>query len=156
MKRFFTFLTVCVLASSVLSGCDAFRSLAGRPTSAQIEAKRARMEADIANRRHIQDSIAVARLMLEDSLAVADSLAESTRDGSFYIVVGTFASPQNAEKMAGQARAAGYPPKLKKYSNGKTSVLLCPCGTEKEALAALEKLRKEKFCPAEAWILEDK
>ena len=54
---------ILALAALILcQGCDAFRFLAGRPTSADLEAKRAVIEAARAEReKAVQDSIALVR-----------------------------------------------------------------------------------------------
>lgn len=63
-------------AVCLLGGCDFFRVLAHRPTSREIEAKRVRIEQELARSRVRQDSLALARQHVSDSLA-ADSLQRS-------------------------------------------------------------------------------
>lgn len=62
--------TICLLA-----GCDFLRTLAGRPTSRDIEAKRAQVELEAAAEARA-DSLAQARLQAEsDSLAAEAALS---------------------------------------------------------------------------------
>lgn len=73
MRRFFIIL-LCA-AAVLCSGCDVFRKLAGRPTSADIEARRAAIEAvQEAEHQARMDSLAKVEKQLADSLAVLDSL----------------------------------------------------------------------------------
>lgn len=59
------------------TGCDALRKLAGRPTSEDIELKRAEIVRvkEAARKQHVADSVALAQKLVADSLAAADSVA---------------------------------------------------------------------------------
>lgn len=62
------------------TGCDAFRKLAGRPTSEDIAFKRAEIaRMKEAQKQRQADSIAYAQKLMADSLAVADSIAEASK-----------------------------------------------------------------------------
>ena len=83
-------IVIAALAASVclLGGCDFIRTLAGRPTSKDIDAKRMAIEQEAAAVRHRKDSIEAAasqereriRKWVADSLALEDSLRRSGDD----------------------------------------------------------------------------
>ena len=66
-------LMICLLLP-LLAGCDLFRKMAGRPTSAQIEQKREMIEAEIAAHQSRLDSLDAVQQQISDSLAVLDSM----------------------------------------------------------------------------------
>ena len=168
-------LVFTLLASSLLlCGCDFFRGLAGRPTSADIAEKRAVLELRAKEKEKARaDSLRIAELAEEaekDSLAALERLSEisaklmgvkavgGVADGlgtHYCLIVGSFRSAANAERMAETARAAGYSPGILHMRNGLFTVSAVSCDRLCDAVAALEKVRTEKFCPADAWILYD-
>ena len=115
--------TVCLLG-----GCDFFRQLAGRPTSRDIEAKKVLIEREAEEHQRRLDSLEKVQKQISDSLATLDSLRDakgsiiSTRQLAtggkyslpyrYYVVIGSFASPDNAKRQAGKAEKAGYPATL--------------------------------------------
>lgn len=158
--------TVCLLG-----GCDFFRSLAGRPTSREIRAKQDRIEREALLHQQRLDSLKLVQKQISDSLATLDSLREakesliSTRQLSsggkydipfrYYVMIGSFSSPDNATRQAARAQEAGYPATLIPFRNGFTAVGCCPSNNLTEVYASLRKLREEEFCPADAWILNN-
>lgn len=165
---------ILALAALILcQGCDAFRFLAGRPTSADLEAKRAVIEAARAEReKTVQDSIALVRKQEADSLAAVDSLnrmknsvmsysslggdSGSRPEHVYYIIIGAFMDRANAEYMLKTVVSAGYQAELINFRNGYVAVALCPSDSIVTAFDNLKKLKNEKFCPADAWILVNK
>lgn len=169
MKR--TAIVALIFTASIVCGCDFFRGLAGRPTSAEIDGKRAAIE--LAEREREQarlDSVRVAEKTVNDSLAALsriDSLgvavislsslggAENTVSGGYAIVVGSFKAAPNAEVMAKIVSEAGYAPVILTFRNGMAAVAVEPCTRICDAVAAYTKVRNEKFCPKDAWILKN-
>ena len=72
----------------------------------------------------------------------------------YYVMIGTFGSRDNAVRLSGKAGEAGYPVTLLPFGNGMTTVAVCPTNDFGDVCAALEKLRKESFCPKDACILK--
>ena len=157
---------VCLLCT----GCDFFRKIAGRPTSAEIEAKRELiLEEEKAHEARLE-ALKLVQEQISDSLAVMDSirytktrligggqLSEDSGAGleyRYYVIIGAFSSRENAAALAGKAEAAGYQAQLLSYRNGFTAVGLNPSNSVSGAYAALRKAVKEPFCPADAWILD--
>lgn len=154
----------------VLTGCDFFRSLAGRPTSKDLEQMRIEiMKKEEAAHQARLDSIRREHQMVKDSLAMLDSITQqggtilnpATLGGLFttklearyYIIIGSFRSRNNAEQLLKTASEKDYKPALISFRNGLVAVGLCPVNNLKDALQALKAVRKEKFCPADVWIL---
>ena len=170
MKRI---MAMAALAASIclLGGCDFFRQLAGRPTSRDIEAKRLRIEREAEAHQRRLDSLKLVQKQISDSLATLDSLKNakesmiSTRQLAtkrehelpyrYYVMIGSFSSPANAERQAGKAEQAGYPATLIPFRSGFVSVGICPSNSLTEVYASLRKLRGERFCPKDAWILNN-
>ena len=164
-------ISALALAVCLLGGCDFFRSLAGRPTSADIAAKRERIELEEAAHQRQLDSIKLVQKQISDSLSTLDSLRKakesiiSTRQLSprgqetlpyrYYVIIGAFSTPANADRQAAKAEAAGYPATAIPFKNGFTAVGICPSNSLPEVYASLRDVRKEAFCPAAAWILNN-
>ena len=164
---------IILTAAVIFTGCDAFRFLAGRPTSADIEAKRADIEAEkAAALKAREDSLAQARQMAADSVAALDSLRRSkttvlnstsmgglvkgSLEHAYYIVIGSFKDRSNAEYMRGKALDAGYRAELVDFRNGYVAVAVLPSDSIVSAYENLKKLKGESFCPADAWMLVNK
>ena len=158
------------LSLFAVTGCDFFRQLAGRPTSADIEAKR--LEILIAEQQAAQarlDSLMKQQQIAQDSLAALDSIAQyggtilnpaklgglfATRlEARYYVIVGAFRVRANAENLLLKAKNAGYEPALISFNTGLIAVGLCPCSNIVDAKDALKKVKTEKFCPKDVWVL---
>ena len=158
-------------AVMLLGGCDFFRRAAGRPTSADIAAKRDAIERETMAHEARMDSLRRVRKQMTDSLAVLDSIknfsnsvvaarqlkAESKAglEARYYVIVGSFSKVGNARSFADKVSATGYPATLIAYKNGFTAVGICPSDNLQEVYASLKKVSKEAFCPKGAWILNN-
>ena len=135
MKKSYILLIAAV--SFMVTGCDFFRKLAGRPTSDVIEVKRQEMVADIeakaAREKAIQDSLDLVAKNEADSIEAfgfleenniriypAEDLGGISRDGlkedfddaycdgtRYRVVVGSFRDKANADKMVAKIWEAG-------------------------------------------------
>lgn len=168
MKK--SIILVFVLMLPVLTGCDFFRRLAGRPTSEDIEIKRiAVMKAEEAAHQARLDSIRLEHQKITDSLAVIDSIRQqggsilnpaalgglfSTKlESRYYIIVGSFRTRTNAESLFRTASEKGYSPALISFRNGLVAVGVSPANNLQDAYASLVSVRQERFCPPDVWIL---
>lgn len=181
MKR----LVVSVLSISlfIVTGCDFFRNLAGRPTSADIEKQKVEIEQYVENKEiELQamkrqeelmqrrlDSLRIKEMEVRDSLAALDSIKQyggtilnpaelgglfaTKLESRYHIIVGSFKKRSNAESLLVKIRKQGYEPLLISFNNGLIAVGLCPCGTIVDVKAALKKVKQEKFCPKDVWVL---
>ena len=160
-----------------LTGCDFFRILAGRPTSADIEEARTeiqRIEEEALKAR--LDSLERVRVaMMKDSLARVDSIAahdsivEKTGplmspekfkgmssgefESRYYIAVGAFRSSANAYSFKHKTDEHGYESRVFCFKNGLCVVGVCPTNHIREAQRALKKVSEDSFFPKGAWVL---
>lgn len=182
MKKIFAAISLSVLVLSV-SSCDLFRSLAGRPTSAELKSAIEKQQSSAQQMQAITEEPAITAeeaAAPEETIAVASTQAEkeeytmvkregrmsvplaythtnstlkATPEHSYYIIVGTYRQKPTLNKMIKDAHDAGYETFLLEYSNGLTSVGLMPCDNLGEAIDAYAKVSKEDFCPKDACIL---
>lgn len=162
-------LVALALASLLLCGCDSFRRLAGRPTSADIAAKKQLIEAEEAAHQARLDSLRRVQKEEADSLTLVDEIKSSNvmvlrssavkglratgLDRRYYVIVGTFSSPDNAKLQASKAGEKGYTAALIPYYNGFTAVGINGTDRLRDAWETLHKVSQEPFCPKDAWML---
>ena len=171
---------LCVVISVfMLTGCDFFRTLAGRPTSKDIEAKqisvllqeKAELIAQNVALETKYEALEKEFQTVRDSLNALDSISQyggtvlnpTTLGGLFstklaaryYVIVGAFKYRTNAEILLKNVQQKGYKPALISFRNGKMAVGVCPANNIKDAFEGLKKVRKEPFCPADVWVLRN-
>jgi hypothetical protein len=179
MKK--TYIIILLAAAFMLTGCDFFRKVAGRPTSEDIEVKRAeivRVEAQKAREQARQDSIRVAQeqARLAQEQAVKDSLEALTAlkekgcmmydltrvkgllsgelNNRYCVVVGSFKDAANADKFVEKvAKDTLMQPVKLRFRNGMVSVGVCPRNKVAEIAGLIDDVRAKSFCPKDAWIL---
>ena len=164
-------------AALLAGGCDFVRSVAGRPTSKDLEVKRstieraqnaARYQARIDSleqvRAHLADSLAALDARLLDSLSKTKGiLMKSTKMGAldktglasrYYIIVGAFRTRAYAESKLAKCVAAGYSDAtIINFRNGLMAVAVCPSDSLNETLKKRRELRGNGICPPDGWIL---
>ena len=156
-----------------LSSCDQIRRLAGRPTSVEIQEIRERIARDKAREKAIADSIKLAEVAAQkakaDSVAACDSFAQmpgyvrtpervrgiksGVVDHRFYVAVGAFKSPENAQRLASKFDAEIYNPTVVFTGSGLNVVLVCPTDKVQDAFKAFMMVKQNPLCPKEAWVL---
>lgn len=163
-------LLIIAVSMFAVTGCDFFRSLAGRPTSKDIQAKK--IEIQLAQEAALQarlDSLKREQQIVQDSLAALDSIAQyggtilnpaklgglfaTKLEARYYVIIGAFRVRSNAEQLLLKGQAAGYEPALISFNNGLIAVGLCPCSNIVDAKDALKKVKSETFCPKDVWLL---
>jgi len=165
-----------ILAALLLvQSCDFVRTLAGRPTSEQLEqirleriareeaAHQARLDSLERVRQHMADSLAALEAHLLDSLSQAKGtvlnpsklggLFTTKLETKYYIVVGAFRNRAYAERKLNACNAAGYTATIISFRNGLLAVAVCPSNDLNETLKNLKKLRGTTVCPKDGWIL---
>ena len=168
MKKTLLFATLFV-SVLLVSGCDFFRKIAGRPTSDEISAK---LEALTASISVLQDGESTPDMSYNDSLIVMKALetnpeilmkanpalvkSGSGLDTDFCVMTGTFRKSSNADKLYLKARSAGYNAILIHYSNGLTAVGVEPTDNLIEAYHSLVRVLKEDFFPGDSWIIDNR
>ena len=178
MKK--TALLLLLAAATLVTGCDFFRSLAGRPTSDVIAAKRdslaevSRLEAEEQARQAALEqerlaALAAAEQFSRDSLAAEEEirsskimvltpeklkgLYRSELDKKYYVVAGSFRERPNAEKKLRNVQEMGYEAVLISFRNGFHAIGAAPTDSVTVILSSLKALKAAKVCPNDAWIL---
>ncbi|MBQ2171992.1 MAG: SPOR domain-containing protein [Bacteroidales bacterium] len=160
---------------TLVSSCDFVRTLAGRPTSAQLEqirqqrmaAEEARHQATLDSmdrvQKHMADSLEALEKYLLDSLTQAKgTVLNPSKMGGLYttkleakycIVVGAFRNRYYAERKLKECNNAGYTATIISFRNGLMAVSVCPSNSLAETLKTLKQLRGTGICPPDSWIL---
>ena len=175
MNKVSVIVAVTVLAL-VVSSCDFFRAIAGRPGSAEIAAKRALIERKEAREAAYRDSLLQARLdsaaraerTIADSLHAADTLvsngllrkASSIKGVSrkylkhrFYVVAGALSQQANAQRLAAKYADAGVESKVITHFGLYNAVLLSPCNRIADALEAYREVMRLPYASKNTWVL---
>ena len=146
-------ISVLMVSLFILTGCDFFRSLVGKPTSEDME--RMRLEAQLeAQRKREQDSIAKVNEMLaqqQRALAEQNSLE---RTGRFHVVMGSFKVPENAEKMKNVLEKKGYSARIIPFNNGFDVVSAGSFDKFIEAVRTMDELIELEICPDDIWVYD--
>ena len=167
--RFIIAVLLAASGLSVLQSCDAFRRLAGRPDSSEIEAKRQMILAEEAAHQARIDSLSRVEKAKADSLELLGRFKESGEmflsvsslrranplklGKRYYIVVGAFSNADNASWLASKIENAGYAVEKIPYGNGFTAVGAAGTDSLAHLWDNLRKVRTESFCPKDVWIL---
>ena len=166
----------------VVTGCDFFRVVAGRPTGEEIENKKQELllaqkaqEAEQARRDSIAKVEQAKAKMERDSVAALEYIAANkvvvhnvsrlgglSRDevpageGRRYkVVVGSYRELANAKAMASKVGEAGdFCTHLVFLRNGMIVAAACPTDDLAHAVAGLKELKRHEICPPDAWILK--
>lgn len=174
MGRICKYVILAAVAAMLATGCDFFRKIAGRPTSADIAAKVERIRAEAQVREAARevarlDSIRRAEKHRADSLAVLDSIRQegdrvwrsewlggltvATLPARYYLIAGAFISMDNAEHYREQLAQRGCPAEIIAFRNGYNAVAVCKTDDIVEMYVSLRKLKRQDFCPPNVWIL---
>jgi hypothetical protein len=175
MKR--SFFLILSLAALLLNGCDFVRTVAGRPTSKDLEVKRSTIERarEAARYQARLDSLEQVKARVADSLAALDArlldslshtkgtvlksikLSDLNTDGlsaRYFIVIAAFRDPANAERKRAKCVEAGYADAtIISFRSGLLAVAVCPSDSLNETLRKLRELRGNGICPKDGWIL---
>lgn len=169
-------ITYIILTAALLSlgGCDFLRRMAGRPTSADIEAKRELILQDSLKRQAIADSlerVRQARLAYEaDSVAVMDTISrlgiivKSVSDVSslknvsfparYWLVTGAFRSESNASRLVSRLEQLGFECRSVKSRRGLTTVLAAPNVTVRGLFDDYKRYAASDQFNPQVWILD--
>ena len=166
-------LLISVLLTMIMvSSCDFFRHMAGRPDAAWIDAKKARIELAQHRKDSLEqarrDSAALAARAAADSVQVLDSLRKAGKlrlasnvrsipsswlNSRWGVVVGAFGSETNAARLVSKFEAAGYGCRIYKTRSGLNIVLAAPCNRVADAIRAYRGIQKLPFASKECWVI---
>ena len=175
-----SYFLVIIAMVFMVTGCDFFRQLAGRPTSEEIEVRRQEVQADIeakaVQEKARQDSLASILKNEKDSTEACvyieankirvcqaselrgiaeDGLTDQTLGTMYRVILGSFRSSENADKMLARVADSGdFCPHLIKMRNGMIAVAACPSDRIQNVVWGLKELQAHEVCPSDAWILK--
>lgn len=176
MKRMAILPVLCALALCV-TGCDFLRTVAGRPTSAQLTETSSSTEVcpscagcptcvgagccpctEIPSYEPVYEAAAEAHEAKSlYMLKIGKDSIKQTVSGlpyTYYVLVGTFTSKSYADAQARRARNAGFEVVTIPFSGGKrTAVAVSPTNDLDFAVAELKRVKQFAFCPADAYIM---
>lgn len=146
------FIVALLTVVLLVSGCDFFRSILGKPTSDDLERMRIEEQAQ-ARARFVQDSINRAKA---DSIAYAQALeaAKPKFNGRYLVVVGSFLTHSNAERMVALLTKEGYQPQTIHFKNGFDGVAVVGYDSFRQAYRAIDDLIQYEFAPEDIWIYD--
>lgn len=170
MKRLVAFAASACLCLSVFSGCDFIRTIAGRPTSAELKAKqtlisqyeaeqKAAREIAEAKARAEADSSAAVKAIQEENIAMRPysgrivSLDPEQTGFRYFLVLGAFSVGANAEGLAERLREAGCKPVLLRAADGKVLVAGAASDNVADIYSEYSRLKAEDFFPDGVWIM---
>ena len=158
-----------LISSALLTGCDFVRSALGRPTSADIEAKRQVILEENRMAAEEKAKAEAAEKYSRDSLAALDSFAGrgtqmklrsalpativSAPELRYCIIAGAFGTPSNAEKLQSDLEEKGFKAGILVYKSGIRAVGVTPTDDIVELYNSYDRLVGENIIPADAWIL---
>lgn len=150
MKYFFRYRCVAALlfAAVVCQGCDWVKGQLGMPTSEDV----ARMKHELALEEVMrQEAARQAEQQARDSIEAAEAAARVQLEG-YFVVVGAFKDPANAEKMGKIVGEMGYEPQYIPLKNGYMMVSAGNYSTLRPAREQMEKMQDSDECPFDIWI----
>lgn len=154
------FLGVLVLSALLLQSCDFFRSVLGKPTSADLQVIQAAMdEKEAVAESSVADSIEQVKDVAEEKSTVAvkelTGAVSAPQSGyRYYVVAGSFKVPSNAESFAGVVEKNGLTAEKIDLGNGFTAVSIFGTNSISEAFYFANDAQKYDFVPMDPWILD--
>ncbi len=173
MRKYTSFiLLLCVLLS--ISACDFLRKAAGRPTSADIEAKRELIIQDSLAKKAIADSLERERQIwlayVADSLAVLDTFAQravfikpvaevaslrgTQLSARYWLVVGAFKNKSYADKLVLKLEKAGFESRSVTPARGLITVITAPNETVRSLFDEYKRYVASDLYNPQVWILD--
>lgn len=146
------FVSMLLVAAVMLTGCDFFRSIMGKPTSKDLE--RMKIEAQRqAEAKRKQDSIDMAKAQEAARIAAAEAEARMLKE-RYYVVVGSFKVPGNADRLFEVIRKNGYGIRIIPMKNGFSMVAAASTDNYREALKIMSDVKEFVFCPEDVWVYD--
>ena len=165
-----TVVAAVLIAALMASGCDFMRKVAGRPTSADLEAMVAAREQEEARaaialqerqrlekeRQYQADSLLAVQTMegiVMNRLSELNVRVVTDLPAKYNVVLGAFSDASNADILISRLKEAGYEASAMRYRSGKTAVLACSTDSFVELGKSFASLQKETYCPKDVWVI---
>ncbi|MBR0533812.1 MAG: hypothetical protein IJK19_03875 [Bacteroidales bacterium] len=150
--KFLRLSAVLMTACIMLSSCDVFRAMLGKPTSKDLEILRLEQEAAIAQAKY--DSCAAAQAEAE-RIAAEQEAAAHTVSHRYYVALGGFKVPSNAVNYKAYLESKGYEITAVRFKSGYDVILASGTDDLNEALRSMGDFKRyEKTCPYDVWIYD--
>ncbi|MBP5210449.1 MAG: SPOR domain-containing protein [Bacteroidales bacterium] len=149
------FFLILLAGCTLVSGCDTVRSFFGMPTSEDLQRLRIEQAAvkEAAVAEPAVDSVQIVKE--EPKAAVNEDLTLAQLDKPYYVALGMFSQPSNAEKLASQLVDSGFDALKVHRPSGKILVLTCGSDSYQEVIAKRTDLLLQPFCPTDAAVYEN-
>lgn len=170
MKNLISYIVLIAALLSV-SSCDFIRTVAGRPTSADLKARKAAME---MREKALKDSIALvqarARREAERAEAVAaieemgfkisDRFSFGTpvtvMDYENYAIIGVYRNSTVADRQVEYVSARGFIPGRLYFENGAQAVYIHASDNLKDIAQTLAEAKAKGACPKDSWVFTNR
>jgi hypothetical protein len=153
------FLVVLLVTMTLLSGCDFFRSLLGKPTSEDLELIAYQKEAAAKAKADSINNIIKADTLIADNEKAVESKSIVKQPSSdfnyrYYVIVGSFKNYANAERFSEILLKKNYDVKNFKFKNGYNMVSIFGSIDYYEAHKKLNEIMESEICPDDIWIYD--
>lgn len=135
-----------------LNSCDFFRSLVGKPTSAELEQMRMEAEKKAARERFVADSIKAAEEARR--LAAQEMDKVTNNDPRYNVIYGCFKVTENATNFRAFLEKNGLSPKRLVFKSGYDVVCVYQSDDLLDACRAMGKMMETETCPEDVWIYD--
>lgn len=151
----FRLVSTLLVAMMLVTGCDFFRSLVGKPTSKDLERMKQEAVEQARKQRELDSVNRVKALELEKAKAAAEqkSLLDESA-GRYHVILGSFKVEGNAGKMYALLEKNGYTPRVIKFNNGFEVVSVAAYNNYHDALRDMNEIMEYEFCPEDVWIYD--
>ena len=163
MRRIIQIVSVSLSVALLATGCDFFRTLAGRPTSRDIAEKKALVEEAEAAIEAAQAPADTVAVQTADTVAARPAATfvpgqDAPKAGKkrFYVIMGAFSNPDNAARCAAGLKERGYETEFFGFTEGRTAVGIGGTDDAQEIKSFFDEIRRQDFCPSGVWILDRK
>jgi len=154
MKTLRIIIMVAALALS-LSSCDFFRSLVGKPTSAELEKMKIEAQAKARRDKFVADSIKAAQEAAREAAPVEEELPQvEDDDPRYHIIIGCFKVQDNANNLREVLTRNGLNPKRIIFKNGYDAVSIIQSDDWSQIYNQLKDFRNSPYCPEDVWIYD--
>lgn len=165
-------ISILLISCSLFTGCDFVRSIFGMPTSEDLlRLKLAQQEKEaklldsavvdiIENKIDSSEQSAILATQhivatTNSNVAVQEEVSIENLDKLYYVVLGLFEVPQNADNLTTKLKEHGYDALKVLRKSGKVMVLTSGTNNYDEAISKRQELLLLPFCPTDATIYDN-
>lgn len=146
-------LTLLLSLMVLFTGCDAVRSMLGKPTSEEIELLRQKKAAAEKAKADSVALVAAQEAARADSLAQAQK-AQSLLEGRYKVVIGSFKDIANADRLQAKVEKLGMNVERMHFSNGFEVLSVFSSDELREANRKMQALLQSDDVSYDLWIYD--